>query len=135
MKHRLFLVPVMMLCLTFLFVLPVFANSAEPPCLTIVVVNAPDDLELSLVDTDGAEAVQLEKMRSMRGWETYYRYFYNHGVRKDPYGVADVQVNAEVELTDLHLAVTYGGQTTDIAMPALAYEYYNNVVILTKLFL
>lgn len=120
MKKRSFLIPVLMLCLTFLFALPVFANSAEPPCLTVVVVGAPEDLELSLVDGDGAEAVQLEKLRSSRGWETYFRYFYNH----------DLRFGTDVELTDLRLAVTHGGETTYLAMPALAYEHYNNVVML-----
>lgn len=130
MKHRLIWKFVLVCCLTVLLALPVFANSAEPPCLTIVVVNAPDDLELSLVDADGAEEIQLEKLRSGRGWETYFRYFYNHGVRKDPYGVADVQVNAEVELKELRLAVTHGGETAYLSMPASVYEYYNNVVML-----
>lgn len=120
MKQRSFLFPVTVLCLTLLFVLPVFANSAEPPCLTIVVVGAPDDLELSLVDADGEETVQLEKLRSMRGWETYFRYFYNHAVSHD----------TDVALTELRLEVTHNGETTSLAMPALAYEHYNNVMML-----
>lgn len=120
MKHRSLFLFALTLCMTVLLVLPVFANSAEPPCLTIVVVDAPDDLELSLVDADGAETVQLEKLRSSRGWETYFRYFYNHNFR----------FGAEVELTDLRLAVTHSGETAYLAMPALAYEHYNNVVML-----
>lgn len=120
MKHRSLFLFALTLCMTVLLVLPVFANSAEPPCLTIVVVDAPEDLELSLVDADGAETVQLEKLRSSRGWETYYRYFYNH----------DFRFGEDVELTELRLAVTTGGETAYLAMPALAYEHYNNVVML-----
>ncbi len=120
MKHRSLFLFALTLCMTVLLVLPVFANSAEPPCLTIVVVDAPEDLELSLVDADGAETVQLEKLRSSRGWETYYRYFYNH----------DFRFGEDVELTDLRLAVTHSGETAYLAMPALAYEHYNNVVML-----
>lgn len=120
MKHRSLFLFALTLCMTVLLVLPVFANSAEPPCLTIVVVNAPEDLELSLVDMDGAEAIQLEKLRSSRGWETYFRYFYNH----------DFRFGEDVELTELRLAVTHSGETAYLAMPALAYEHYNNVVML-----
>lgn len=120
MKHRSLFLFALTLCMTVLLVLPVFANSAEPPCLTIVVVDAPEDLELSLVDADGAETVQLEKLRSSRGWETYFRYFYNHNFR----------FGEDVELTELRLAVTHSGETAYLAMPALAYEHYNNVVML-----
>ncbi len=130
MKKRTLLFPFLMLCLIVLLALPVFANSAEPPCLTIVVVNAPDDLELSLVDADGAEEIRLEKLRSGRGWETYFRFFYNHAVRFDKNSATNVQVNAEVALTELRLAVTHGGETAYLSMPASVYEYYNNVVML-----
>ena len=130
MKHRLIWKFVLVCCLMVLLALPVFANSAEPPCLTIVVINAPEDLELSLVDSDSVEAVQLGKMRSGRAWETYFRFFYNHEVIYRQEVGGNVQVDAEVELTDLRLAVTNDGETAYLSMPASAYEYYNNVVML-----
>ena len=120
MKHRSLWLFVLSFCLMCLFTLPVIANSAEPPCLTIVVVGAPEDLELSLVDADGAETVQLEKLRSSRGWETYFRYFYNH----------DFRFGEDVELTDLQLAVTIGGNTTLLGLPEETFEHYNNVLLL-----
>ena len=78
MKHRSFLLPFLIFCLTLLLALPVFANAAEPPCLTVVVVGAPDDLSLALVHDDGEEAFQLVKRQMTRGWETYFRFTYSH---------------------------------------------------------
>ena len=77
MKHRLLWKFVLVCCLMVLLALPVFANSAEPPCLTIVVVSAPDDLELALEDVNYEEAYQLSKQKSVRGWETYFRFRYS----------------------------------------------------------
>ena len=117
-KQRIFriLLPVLAVML---FVLPVFANAAEPPCLTVVVVDAPEDLALALVDEDGNETVQLRKKQSLRGWETYFRFFYNPDA-----AVSD----SDTDLPSLRLAVTTGGETVFCEMPANAYDRYNNVV-------
>ncbi len=130
MKRRICVVFLLVLCTVCFFSVPISANSAEPPCLTIVVVGAPDDLGLALVDESGAEAVQLEKLRSSRGWETYFRFFYNHEVLYRQEIGGNVRGDADVELTDLRLAVTNGGETVYLSMPASAYEHYNNVVML-----
>lgn len=54
--------------------LPVLANAAEPPCFTILVNGAPEDLVIYLVRADGVEEPLL---RSDRGWESYYRCLYH----------------------------------------------------------
>ena len=124
MKHCLLLL-LITVCLTFLFALPVLANAAEPPCLTIVVVSAPDDLELALVDTDGAEAYQLRKRQSVRGWETYFRFTYSHVTLPGREYESD-----DVDLSKLRLAVTTGGNTTLLRLPEKTFERYNNVLLL-----
>ncbi len=123
MKHRLIWNFVLVCCLTVLFALPVFANAAEPPCLTIVVVSAPDDLALSLVDEDGAEAYQLRKRQSVRGWETYFRFTYSHVTLPGREYESD-----NVDLSKLRLAVTTGGNTTLLELPDQTFEHYNNVL-------
>jgi hypothetical protein len=123
MKHRLIWKFVLVCCLTVLFALPVFANSAEPPCLTIVVVSAPDDLELALVDEGGAEAYQLRKRQFVRGWETYFRFTYSHVTIPGEESGAD-----DVDLNQLRLAVTTGGNTTLLELPDQTFDHYNNVL-------
>lgn len=123
MKHRLIWKFVLVCCLTVLFALPVLANSAEPPCLTIVVVSAPDDLELSLVDESGAEAYQLRKRQSVRGWETYFRFTYSHVTIPGKESEAD-----DVDLSKLRLAVTTGGNTAYLDLPDQTFDHYNNVL-------
>ena len=125
MKHRLIWKFVLVCCLTVLLALPVFANSAEPPCLTIVVVSAPDDLELSLVDEGGAEAYQLRKRQFVRGWETYFRFTYSHVTIPGKESEAE-----DVDLSKLRLAVTTGGNTTLLELPDQTFAQYNNVLLL-----
>lgn len=111
-----------MLITAVLLVLPVFANAAEPPCLTIVVVSAPDDLELALEDANGEEAYQLSKRKSVRGWETYFRFRYSHVTLPGNESADDV------DLSQLRLAVTTGGNTTVLSLPDQTFEHYNNVL-------
>ena len=124
MKHRLIWKFVLVCCLTVLLALPVFANSAEPPCLTIVVVNAPDDLELALEDANYEEAYQLSKQKSVRGWETYFRFRYSHVTFPGKESADDV------DLSKLRLAVTTGGNTTLLDLPDQTFAHYNNVLLL-----
>ena len=125
MNSRHFRLLCLLLVTVVLLVLPVFANSAEPPCLTIVVVNAPDDLELSLVDESGAEAFQLRKRQSVRGWETYFRFTYSHVT------IPGMEIGADdVDLSKLRLAVTTDGNTTYLNLPDQTFDHYNNVLLL-----
>lgn len=68
-----------------------FANSAQPPSLTIIVYNAPSRLllDLRLPDSTEQHPIVLEREeRGGRAWETYYRFFIYmpFGVRK---GISD----------------------------------------------
>ncbi|MBQ4606001.1 MAG: hypothetical protein IJB15_04805, partial [Clostridia bacterium] len=79
---------ILTLVLTALFVtvfaLPVFANAAQPPCFTILVNGAPEDLVITAVSPDGARQ-ELYPVR--RGWESYFSFHYymdgNHLERED----------------------------------------------------
>lgn len=52
-----------------------FANAAEPPNLTIVVSNAPEDLELYLRFPDGKLDEPVLLSHNSKAWESYYRFF------------------------------------------------------------
>ena len=125
MRYRSLFLFVLTLCLAALFACPVFANAAEPPCLTVVVVGAPDDLELALEDANHKEAFQLRKRKSVRGWETYFRFTYSHVLLP---GMTDPEDG--FDLSALQLAVTTGGNTTCLALPEQTFERYNNVLLL-----
>ena len=119
MRYRSLFLFLLTLCMTVLFVFPVFANSAEPPCLTIVVVNAPDDLALALEDANHKEAFQLKTRKSVRGWETYFRLdtLYPMDYSKETLGNAT-------------LSAVCSEYTVTCALPADAQREYNNLVIL-----
>ena len=64
-----------LMCVTMLLsLLPVtaLANAAEPPRLSVVVLNPPKDLELSLVFTLGDEMEPVEAEAQQLAWEGYY---------------------------------------------------------------
>ena len=67
------------LVLVFLLAPMAAANSAEPPCLTVIVTGAPSDLSLSLEFSgyampDGTPAV-FEPNLELRAWERVYRFW------------------------------------------------------------
>ena len=107
--------------LFFVILLPVdvSANSAEPPCLTVVVVNAPDDLEISLHFTDGTSAEALRLYRFYHAWETYFRFSYNHEL---PY--------AEIDLQNAILTASTADGSFECPLPAGASKTYNNLLTL-----
>lgn len=56
----------------------VFANAAEPPNITVLIPNAPDDINVTIRFSDGS--VMKTEMRTsgklVRGWETYFRFWF-----------------------------------------------------------
>lgn len=70
--------PVLLLALTVILIsfctVPAFANAAEPPCFTILVNGAPEDLSMTFLHSDGTE-LPLAPLK--RGWESYFRCFYS----------------------------------------------------------
>ena len=107
------------LMLTLLLPVDVYANAAEPPCMTIVVVNAPDDLEISLYHTDGTKVEALELNAFYRSWETYYRFFYDHTA---PYEKVDQQ--------NLVLTAATDNGSFDCMISAGSMTSYNNLFLL-----
>lgn len=93
------------------------ANSAEPPCFTVVVNNAPEDLELSVEYADG-NAYDLLELASpeRKAWESYYRFFHIHYEQKD------LQKNV--------LRVKYGSENFTCAFPPECSNYHNGLLFL-----
>lgn len=64
----------------FLFILAlpisVSANSAEPPGMTIIVEDAPDDISLSLVLPEESE-YKVYVQKAQKNWEVYFRLYYH----------------------------------------------------------
>lgn len=89
-----------------------WANSAEPPRLTVVVNFAPEDLQLFVAyDSEGeAQSAQLERVRA--AWEAQYR-LYSHLIRP----------NAD----EMRLVAAFGGQTLEFDLPETVLTRYHNV--------
>ena len=118
-RHKFAAFALAVLMLTLLLPVDVYANAAEPPCMTIVVVNAPDDLEISLHHTDGTEVDALRLIQFYRSWETYYRFFYDHTA---PYEKVDQQ--------NLVLTASTAEGSFDCMISAENIKSYNNLFLL-----
>ncbi len=78
---------------------PALANSMEPPFLTVLVSQPPDDLSMTLQFSDGSQSKPILLEKSSKGWEAYYRFF-NSSLLDDFY---------ESVKKDAVLTVSYGG--------------------------
>lgn len=118
MKRRRFaaFILLVMICVT---LLPnvVYANAAEPPSVTIIVPNAPDDLRVSIIFAD--ESVAEEDIKAStsvrRGWETYFRWH------------TDLDT---VSLDGAVISVTSSKYNFECAFPAAEMQRYNNILTL-----
>ena len=97
---------------------PVFANSAEPPCLVVLVENPPEDLEITLEFDSGLSLDPLPLHRVFKAWEGYYRFYGAEGV-EDPEG-----------LTGARLLVETGGEGFAVPLDAETFSTYNNLLTL-----
>lgn len=102
------LAALMLLC-TVLFPAQASANAAEPPAVIVVVLNAPDDLELS-AQVNG-EFVPMSE--SSAAWERYYKLHYFDY----PSASRDDAVTA--------LRAVSGGDVAAVELPAAAQGYDN----------
>ena len=93
------------------------ANSAEPPCVTVLVLAPPGDLELTIEfdSTQGEEPQRLSGERML--WEGYYRFHGRWNV--DPEG-----------LTGAKLVVETGGESFALAIDPTGFARYNNLITL-----
>lgn len=82
---RNYLVALVLLVLIFIAmpVLPASANTAEPPCLTVIVSSPPDDLTMSIQLFSGNERKVLELEFERLAWEGYYRLFQSQ-IEREP---------------------------------------------------
>lgn len=95
-----------------LLLLPVTAsaNAAAPPNLTVLVVNAPEDLQMTLTLSESSQSEVDEIEIESRAWETYYRFF-----------LWNSQSSADGELN-----VTTGGETSTYTIPREALEKFGS---------
>lgn len=113
------------LCLSLLFCLllplPASANSAEPPCLTIVVQRPPEDLSLTVEFDNGLSLKPVELFRESKSWEGYYRLYY-HG--------SDFRDNGPESLNGAQLVVNTGEETFSLPIDPTGFSRYNNLMSL-----
>lgn len=104
--------------LCFCYYSTAFANSAEPPGFTIIVLNSPEKISLSLKmsnhDVTDLRVVEGER----KGWEKYYRFYYTH---------SSPQVK---ELKDAVLMVQSNKKSFQCALPEETFERYSNILTL-----
>ncbi len=86
------------------------ANAAAPPNLTVLVVNAPEDLQMTLTLSESGQSEVDEIEIESRAWETYYRFF-----------LWNSQSSADGELN-----VTTGGETSTYTIPREALEKFGS---------
>lgn len=110
----------LILCaLALLLILPASAasaNSAEPPCLTVIVTAPPEDLELSLALSGKEREVPLSRVS--QGWETYYRCWHS-----------DLHIEWNEEWSGTLLVKT-GGEAFSCPLSEEKLKGYNSLVTL-----
>ncbi len=115
MKYRTLTVALAVLCL-FTLVVPAFANSAEPPMLTILVTDAPDDLTVTLLaDTT---AVPLEN--DNHSWESYFRVYHSE--------LYELIGSEDLSSTRLHLTAPSVNLDLTVSAPYEPMKFYNRLV-------
>jgi len=104
--------------LCFFYYSTAFANSAEPPGFTIIVLNSSENISLSLKmsnrDVTDLRVVEGER----KGWEKYYRLYYTH---------SSPQVK---DLKDAVLVVQGNNKTFQCALPDETFGRYSNILTL-----
>ena len=103
----------------FCFILPwpASANSAEPPCLTVLVPAPPEDLELT-IEFDASQDRDPQRLSpEWMAWEGYYRFFGRWDT--DPEG-----------LTGARLLVGTEGESFALEIDPKGFSKYNNILTL-----
>ncbi len=117
MKKKFFRLFLLVLVLPLVFpAVPASANSAEPPCITVLVTNPPEDLKVSVRLSDGGKDVPLDRVS--QGWETYYRCWHY-----------DLGIDWNETWTGSVLAKT-GGETFTFSLPEEGLKGYHSLVTL-----
>lgn len=114
-KRGIALAAALLFCL--LLPLPASANSAEPPCLTVLVMAPPEDLSLT-IEFDGAQGREPQRLSgTATAWERYYRFYGSWDL--DPEG-----------LTGARLVVETGGEAFSLPIDPAGFTRYNNLLTL-----
>lgn len=119
MKRILFILTAVILAIFSAF--PVFANAEQPPCFTIVVFGAPEDLTISYSHPE-TELFDLGKDK--RGWESYYKCEY--------YKFGELALTSPEEIIRGELHVKSDSENINFTLPApkdIA-KVYNNIFTL-----
>ena len=119
MKHFRKLLSISLTILLILSVITIaHANSAEPPCLTVIVSNPVEDLSLSICFNDGTESNALLLKRESKAWETYYRFFSN------------MVGFSRYSLESAMLVVESSEKSFECKLPETSFKQYNNLLTL-----
>ncbi|MCL1864751.1 MAG: hypothetical protein FWF73_02955 [Spirochaetes bacterium] len=118
-KHCRILVSFVIVLLISIMLTPiVFANAAEPPLLTIMVIFPPDDLTLSIRSADGSNTKAVKLYKNQKAWEAYYRFFR---------WMEDAHMPS---LEGAVLVVQSNDKNFECLLPEFAFKRYNNLLIL-----
>ena len=113
----------------FILPLPASANSAEPPCFTVVVQNPPADLTLTVEFGSGLSLDPVELRRESKGWEVYYRFNY-YDVSFDYDNGQSFWNYGPEGLTGAQLVIDTGGETFSLPIDPTGFSQYNNLMTL-----
>lgn len=117
-KNRIIAIFIMVLLISSSTIIEANANSAEPPNFTVIVVNAPNQLSLSLQFPGEKENSGILLKKEEKAWESYYRFFYN------------MLPNRDFKLEDAELIVKSQEKTFKCQIPSESFDYYNNILTL-----
>ena len=93
------------------------ANSAEPPCVTVLVLAPPGDLELT-IEFDSAQDEEPQRLSGERMlWEGYYRFYGRWDI--DPEGLTGARLVAET-----------GDESFALPIDPTGFARYNNLITL-----
>lgn len=96
----------------------IYANSTEPPCLTVIVSFPVEDLSLSIRFSDGTESNALLLKEDSKAWETYYRFFSN------------TMGFSRKSLESAMLIVESSEKSFECKLPETTFKQYNNLLTL-----
>ena len=114
-KKALCILAAVVLC--FVLPWPASANSAEPPCVTVLVLAPPGDLELT-IEFDSAQGEEPQRLSGDRMlWEGYYRFYGRWDI--DPEGLTGARLVAET-----------GGESFALPIDPTGFARYNNLITL-----
>lgn len=118
MTNKHLILVILIIALSIAYPAGVFANSAEPPGLTVIVSNPPADLSLFIRFSDTQEAAPVLLSKERKGWEAHYRFFYHMIPLRNK------------NLEGAVLMVQSSEKSFQCALPTSTFKMYNNLLTL-----